>query len=602
MEELSTLINTIRQIKSSNQFNQYIDFIQFPYYRNLEVDTKINFEFPLTVFIGQNGCGKSSCLHALYGAPDRYTPYKFWFDTKVDPVSYYDEQRKRHSFWYSFQDGNQTREVIKARIRRQNDPNYWETSRPLAWAGMRTRRNRNERDSPIVKNVVYLDFRSELSAFDKYFYFGSLKFSRARNKQEFIRRKSSSLNKILTGEKRTINSSTRTLNKPVEVLSSEELRWISFVLGREYASGLSVFHELFRNEGYSVLFQTNFARYSEAVAGSGEMAVVRLVREVLAAQNYSLILLDEPEVSLHPGAQSRLTMFLLDQIRRKKHQVVLTSHSPSIVKGLPREAIKVFYQNPGNGRFLVKENLTPEEAFFHIEFPVDNRKNIFVEDILAQEIISEVLGKMGDETKNLFNVKFNPGGETIIKKEFITVFCREDNSQDFVFFDGDQKPEHPHFDWRNMPTTDLTVENLRAKIREQTGEEIKFSVDSGQAGGNQEQQLELLKSFLDYYLSNVFYLPNQIPEDIIWSDELAETLIKGVITDLSQVAQKITDLSGLSSTKQKFSLVAEVTQGESTANSILSTQKQFLQRWLNSGNQDFREIKSKINTIISIND
>ncbi len=552
---------------------RYIDFVKFPFYRNIEIDTRINFDFPLTVFIGQNGCGKSSCLHALYGAPEGYTPYKFWFDTKVDPVSYYDEQRKRHSFWYSFQEDDQTREVIKARIKRQNDPNYWETSRPLAWAGMRTRRN--ERDSPIVKNVVYLDFRSELSAFDKYFYFGNLKYSRARNKQEFIRRKSSSLNKIFTGEKRTINSSTRTLNKPVDVLSSEELRWISFILGRDYARGVSVFHELFRNEGYSVLFQTNFAKYSEAVAGSGEIAVVRLVKEVLTAEDYSLILLDEPEVSLHPGAQRRLTIFLLDQIMRKKHQIVLTSHSPSIVKGLPKEAIKVFYQNPRNGRFLIKENLTPEEAFFHIEFQIDNRKNIVVEDILAKEIISEVLSKMGSETKNLFNVKYNPGGESVIKKEFIPVFCRENDSHDFIFFDGDQNPENPHFDWRSIPTTDLTIENLSAKIRVQTGVEIKFSVDSGQGGSNREQQLELLKSFLDYYLSNVYYLPGRIPEDIIWSEEMAEMLLRSVFSDATVVNQKLTELNRINSTKQKFVFVSEHTSGESTSDAILSLQKQF---------------------------
>ncbi|MBI1222887.1 MAG: AAA family ATPase [Bacteroidetes bacterium] len=598
-QELAQLISTINAIKTSGQFQRYIDFIQFPFYRNVEIDTHISFDFPLTVFIGQNGCGKSSCLHALYGAPDRYTPYKFWFDTKVDPVNYYDKQRKRHSFWYSFQEGNQTKEVIKARIKRQNDPNYWETSRPLAWAGMRTRRNRNERDSPIVKNVVYLDFRSELSAFDKYFYFGNLKFSRARNKQEYLRGRSSSLNKIFTGEKPIINSKTRALNDPLETLSANELQWISFVLGRQYVSGLSVLHELFRNEGYSVLFQTNFAKYSEAVAGSGEMAVVRLVREVLAAESYSLILLDEPEVSLHPGAQTRLKLFLLNQIKSKKHQVVLTSHSPSIVKGLPKEAIKVFYQNPGNGRFLVKENLTPEEAFFHIEFPVDNRKNIIVEDVLAQEIVSGVLSKMGEETENLFNVKFNPGGETVIKKEFITVFCREQNSQDFVFFDGDQQPGNPHLDWQTIPTADLTVESLKTKIREQTGEEIKFSVDGGQGGGNQFQQLELLKSFLDYYLSNVFYLPKQIPEDIIWNDELAESLIKGVIPDNTIMTQKLADLTTIQATKQKFAFVSDLVQGGSNAEAISSVHKQFLQRWLNSESPDFQSIKNNILNIIN---
>jgi len=463
-EQLPQLISTIGAIKTAGQFQQYIDFIQFPFYRNVEIDTRITFDFPLTVFIGQNGCGKSSVLHALYGAPRGKTPYEFWFDSKVDPVEYYDDNRKRHSFWYSFVSiDNSIKEVIKARIRREGDPNYWETSRPLVWAGM-TPRDGQGRDQPLDKPVLYLDFRAELSAFDKFFYFGNTDNSTARNKQEFIRKKSVSLQKLFTGERVQINSSKYALNEPLEELTSDELDWISFILGREYLEGKSVKHRLYRNEGYSVLFKTNHANYSEAMAGSGEVAVVRLVKEVLAAENNSLILLDEPEVSLHPGAQTRLTLFLLDQIRRKKHQIVFTSHSPSIVKGLPKEAIKVFYQNPGNGRFLVKENLTPEEAFFHIEFPVDNRKNIVVEDVLAQEIVSGVLDKMGEETKSLFNVKFNPGGETVIKKEFITVFCREQNSQDFVFFDGDQQPGNPHFDWRTIPIADLTVENLKTKI------------------------------------------------------------------------------------------------------------------------------------------
>ncbi len=99
--KLNELVKICKRLKEQGLFKKYIDFIQFPFYRNLEVDTRISFDFPLTVFIGQNGCGKSSCLHALYGAPDRYTQYKFWFDTKVDPVNYYDEKRKRHSFWIS---------------------------------------------------------------------------------------------------------------------------------------------------------------------------------------------------------------------------------------------------------------------------------------------------------------------------------------------------------------------------------------------------------------------------------------------------------------------------------------------------------------------
>lgn len=178
-------IKVIFQLKERNIFQKYIEFIRFPYYRNMEIDSCIHFDFPLTVIIGQNGCGKSSLLHAIYGMPQRYTPYRFWFDTKVDPIEYYNDERKRHSFWYQYRENGMLRQVIKARIKREDNPNYWETSRPLSWAGMSVQ----ERHSPIVKNVVYLDFRAELSAFDKYFYFGNTHHTKARNKQEFIRRK-----------------------------------------------------------------------------------------------------------------------------------------------------------------------------------------------------------------------------------------------------------------------------------------------------------------------------------------------------------------------------------------------------------------------------
>lgn len=291
-------IQVIFQLKERNIFQKYIEFIRFPFYRNMEIDSCIHFDFPLTVIIGQNGCGKSSLLHAIYGMPQRYTPYRFWFDTKVDPIEYYNDERKRHSFWYQYTENGLIHQVIKARIKREDNPNYWETSRPLSWAGMSVQ----ERHAPIDKVVVYLDFRAELSAFDKYFYFGNTRNSTARNKQEFIRRKSAFLHKALNDSRYVAQGRHgNELNKPAEHLSEVELDAVSYILGRKYMDAVSVFHSFFRNEGYSVLFKTKHAEYSEAFAGSGEMAVVRLVREIIRAPKYALILLDEPEVSLHPG-------------------------------------------------------------------------------------------------------------------------------------------------------------------------------------------------------------------------------------------------------------------------------------------------------------
>ena len=329
-------------------------------------------------------------------------------------------------------------------------------------------RTGTDRDKPIEKNVVYIDFRAVLSAFDKYFYFGDTKRLRSRNKQDYIRHQSVHLKKIITGEEKIIYKRKGQYNKPIKELNSEELKCISFILGKNYLSAKFIEHSFFRNEGFSVIFKVDHAVYSEAFAGSGEVAVVSLVLQVLNAPEYSLVILDEPEVSLHPGAQERLKIFLLEQIKLKKHQVVLSSHSPSIIKGLPKEAIKVFSQNPNSGRFMIKENLTPEEAFYHIQFSVDDRTNIIVEDILAKLIVEGIITKMGDATKSLFNVKYFPGGESVIKNEFISVYSRDERSKNYIFFDGDQMPITPHFDWRNIPVSDITLVYLKRIIKEQT--------------------------------------------------------------------------------------------------------------------------------------
>lgn len=596
MYQLEQLISTILSIKRSGKIKNYIDFIRFPFYRNLEIDTRINFEFPLTVFIGQNGSGKSSCLHALYGLPKGTTPYEFWFDTSVDPIEYYDDQRKRHSFWYSYKDEKgETKEVIKARIRRQNDPNYWETSRPLDWAGMTVRED-GRRDPPLDKNVVYIDFRAELSAFDKYFYFGDTKGSSTRLKQEFIRKKSKQLQEIIAGKRDFFHTRAGKVNKPVRTITNEELKWISFILGKKYVAGQFLQHSFFRNFGYTVIFNTDFAKYSEAFAGSGEVAVVSLVLKILEAPNYSLILLDEPEVSLHPGAQERLKVFLLDQIKMKKHQVILTSHSPSIVSGLPKESIKVFYQNPNTGRFLVKENLTSDEAFYHIEFPITSKKNIVVEDILASEILSAVLTDLGEDVKNIFNIKYNPGGESVIKKEFIPVFCRDNSQKNFVFFDGDQKFVGNHYDWRTLPTDQLTVSILRTKVRDQTHEDIKFSVDSLGTTGNTAQQVELLKMYLDFYLNKVFYFPKNTPEEVIWSDEVAEAMAK-IILDERGLRDYQKEMASVVDYKERFSIYTRYITGVNTSEDILAVQKTFIQKWINNKNDDYQAIVSYIDSI-----
>lgn len=378
------------------------------------------------------------------------------------------------------------------------------------------------------------------------------------------------------------------------MLNEEELSHISYILGRNYTEAYSVYHTFFRNPGYSILFKTSHAKYSEAFAGSGETAVFRLVREVLAAPDYSLILLDEPEVSLHPGAQRRLTHFLLEKIKSKKHQVILTTHSPALIQDLPREAIKVMCQNPESGRFFVKEDLFPEEAFFHIEFNSGNTKNVYFEDRLAKEIFDAVLIDLGPEKKALFNLIYNPGGCSSIFKDFIPIFCREQHSSNYIIFDGDQKIDKDA-NWRNYSVSEITIDGLRSKIKELTNIEVNFSVDGGKYGGNKEQRLNLYKKYLDFFSTNVLFLPLVIPEDIIWDVNTAKSLLIAVYADKAE--GRILDLLNEDSLKERFALLSMMIYNNNIGDTIFALQKVFINAWIQRKDASYYIIKDIISSI-----
>lgn len=595
MKELSQLIPELQNMKAHNAFRKYIDYIQFPYFRNLEKDTRITFEFPLTVFVGQNGSGKSSTLHALYGSPHKKTPYDYWFSTAVDPIVEVSEGGDRHCFFYVYKnwEGKEL-EVLKLRIFKRNNPDYWETSRPVISYGMK-KLSEGKRNKPIEKDVVYIDFRSELSAFDKYFYFKTPRQTKTiKNKQDFLRKYSFFLKKIIDETEPNIIRYKKKQNEPLKSLSNEELKQVSFILGKKYKSGKIVRHKLFEEWGYSVLFQTNDYSYSEAFAGSGEIAVVRLVLEVIGAPKYALVLLDEPEVSLHPGAQKRLKQFILEQIRINKLQVVISSHSPSLIEDLPSEAIKVFSHLP-NGKFYVKNETTPAEAFYHLEQTNPAKKELIVEDELAKKIINSVLESIGQDTASLFEITFRPGGASVLKKKYITVYSTETSWNKYIIFDGDQYLGNPHFDPDQILAVKQTNDRLKTEIRNQTGCDVPFYPDGNQNQGSREDQEKGLRlKYLKFYLKNVHYLPLKNPEDIIWDQEVAEKLLRTL-----EKADIIGSLTDAANTKEKFRRMSVAMTGDNSDIDFL--EKMFLINWLQKKDTHYNSIVEVINRI-KIND
>ena len=562
-----------------NSFPTYIESIRFPYYKNLAPETKITFDFPLTVFVGPNGCGKTSALQALYGCPHRMSTSDFWFSTKVDPIN--DQHKKsanRYIYQYTPKGINFPVEVIKTHRRREGNPDYWETARPNMgdkMAAMPENSNNKEKQyrsasrwNAVTKQVTYIDFKAELSSYDKFIYFGEFSKGKTINtKQDFIRRRADPLKIVFDTHHKSYTYHSKKVFRN-ELLTKEELSWVSRILGKNYDEARLVEHNFFGNQGLSILFKEKSINYSEAVAGSGEVAVVSCVQRVLSSDKGSLILLDEPEVSLHPKAQQELRNLLLDQITKKHLQVILTTHSPAFVEGLPKGAIKVFHTGTTDKGYEVINDAIAEQAFVHIGSSQINNI-IYVEDRLSALFVDKALREMGDDLKELFDIKVYPGGGEQIKQDLLINFSLTPSPNSFVLLDGDQKLHDNDLHSGNIKAEDY--KNLANIVKKHVGINIKLPLDGGN-GDSSKQKAQCFLKVLDTYSERFFFVNSQTPEDLLWSASIGSNLL---VSDINQKGLGV---------KENFVEYAKTDYGQSSVNSddIFYAQKSLLGKVPNS--------------------
>ncbi|MEB1965124.1 AAA family ATPase [Xanthomonas campestris pv. campestris] len=485
--------------KYDKVFPGYITHIRFPRFKNIADGTHIEFSFPIAALVGANGSGKTSVLNALYGAPAGQSTGQYWFSTKVDPIEEGEGSPSRFIYGHRNANFNAIVETRKARVRKTRnglpDPNYWEPTKESTGDGMvepELKANKvysgraKDRWNPVARKVLYINFRKELSAFDKYFYFGkdpvphappkkgakvsplriSSKMDQVRHDAELLARVIESGNTSYTHRGHKVATENRLLDKG-------ELAMVSFVLGREYEEARWIRHRLFKGDGgLSVVFKTKHGRYSEAFAGSGEVAVTSCVVQVLEAKPGTLVLLDEPEVSLHPGAQERLLAFLAKMARTRQLQVVFSTHSPHLVTALPADAIKAFHQLD-NGRFVILASTHPYAAFRRLGAVGGGEVRIIVEDKLAKAVVQQALLTFADQAKAaVFKVEYLSGGAEAILKYQIPVLMAAPGHT-LVLLDGDKK----RLDQYVNPDTIPVAEDgrLGERISEAVGFEPVFS-------------------------------------------------------------------------------------------------------------------------------
>lgn len=518
----------------TNAFEPKIRHIRFPNFKNIDPSLKIEFSHPVTALVGANGTNKTSILRALQGCPANQNLGRYWFGTALDTIP--DEERNQFVYGRWSDSANQIVEMTKLRIRFRNkatgeiDPDYFEPQRPTKLAGMAPmpkidgplpNDRTTDRWKLIEKNVIYFDFRSEVSAFDKCLFHndyrvrpkdkGTDAVDVLKRKKTLIRDNSKKLKSIFDRSLNTYKPGGKewVLISPYKVNTSA-LKNISYILGREYTEIEIVRHRAFGVEGDTVKLKTNLHNYSEAWAGSGEFAVVQLVTAVDSAPKKSLIILDEPEVSLHPGAQNRLLQFLSESALKKQHQIVFATHSPALIESLPDCSIKVLELNDTTGKVELRhQSSKPTEAFVALGHTFE-KKTIIVEDRLAKSIVETAIKKKHGQYLDIVSIKYFPGGSADLRSRDIPAWARHETENVLLLLDGDERFDI--LDPGTIPSADL-----EKRVEEIVGPRGVKNIGRNSNSDPTSEYLQLL-SWANRFVK---FLPGGQPESLLrsWESE-----------------------------------------------------------------------------------
>jgi predicted ATPase len=307
-------------------------------------NTVIEIRSPITAFSGLNGTGKSTLLQlaaAAFASPDAYKPSfyinNFLVAGTLDPSPFTDTARAEYKFWQD-----------------DRDPKVLTISRRAGtkrWSGYTRRPKRSVFFAGVSSYLPWVEQRDSV----------------ARHLDQLVIEHS-------------------------EQVAAKIQEWTCKILHRQYETmhRNTVSYATRRRSVMSV--QRGKHKYSEAHMGYGEARSQFLIAAVEALPERSLILIEEPEMSLHQYAQYEFGSYLIDAATRRGHQIFLTTHSESLLRSLPSPS-RVFLYHSDEGVVQTMRGLTALQAASLMAIGHQKALHILVEDPAGKAVLREILRK-----------------------------------------------------------------------------------------------------------------------------------------------------------------------------------------------------------------
>jgi predicted ATPase len=305
-------------------------------------NTLIDIDSPITAFSGLNGTGKSTLLQlaaASYSAPapdcPRYYIKTFLDAGTLDPKPFTDNASVEYKFWQN------DRSLKSLTISRG-------ASR---WSGYTRRIQRFVQFAWVGCYLPWIEQR------------------------DAVVRHANSL---------TVENS--------EDVAAQVKTWSCRVLGRQYESIRRSTVSYAKQKRFVVRVERGPNQYSEAHMGYGEARSQYLIQTIESLPPKSLVLIEEPEISLHSHAQHEFGCYLVDVSSRNGHQVLLTTHSEALLSALPSESR--VYLHAGSAGSEVIQGLTATEANSLMTRGHEKALHVLVEDEVAAAILTELIRRV----------------------------------------------------------------------------------------------------------------------------------------------------------------------------------------------------------------
>ena len=268
-----------------------------------------------------------------------------------------------------------------------------------------------------------------------------------------------------------------------------------------------------------IIFSDMSISHTREGIGDGYWSIFTIVDSLYDSKKSDLIVIDEPELSLHPAFQKRVIDLLLEY--SKDRQIIITTHSPyfvslnAIVNG--GGLIRTYKNDIGNiktGKLLDEDRKFVESLITNLNNPhilgLEAKELFFIEDNIiiteGQEdviIIPKICSEL-NVTLNATLFGWGAGGAENISK-VLNMLYNLGYRKVTAIYDGDKKEEYQKCSdkFKNYNIKILFKDDIRDKDEVHKESKSGITTKSGKIKDeNKSDFLKLLKEINDYHINN----------------------------------------------------------------------------------------------------